>query len=53
MQEIVNAIISALDAHNEMSAQALGSPEIQKGLRDILLGPAGLYEALRRDRVTA
>jgi type I restriction enzyme R subunit len=30
-----------------MSAQALGSPEIQKGLRDILLGPAGLYEALR------
>jgi type I restriction enzyme R subunit len=47
MQEIVNAIISALDAHNEMSAQALGSPEIQKGLRDILLGPAGLYEALR------
>lgn len=49
-QEIVNAIISALDAHNEMSAQALGSREIQRGLRDILLGQAGLYEALRAIR---
>ncbi len=46
--EIVNAIIDALDAHNEMSSQALGSKEIQAGLRDILLGPAGLYERLRR-----
>ncbi len=51
-QEIVNAIISALDAHNEMSAQALGSREIQRGLRDILLGQAGLYEALRAIRGT-
>jgi type I restriction enzyme R subunit len=50
MQEMVNAIISALDAHNEMSAQALGSPEIQRGLKDILLGPAGLYEALKSRR---
>ena len=46
-QEILNAIISAIDAHNEMSAQALSSPEIRHGLRDILLGPARLYETLR------
>ena len=41
--ELVNAIINALDAHNEMSSQALGSQEIQKGLKDILRGPAKLY----------
>jgi type I restriction enzyme R subunit len=46
-QEILNAIMDALVAHNEMSAQALGSPEIRHGLRDILLGPARLYETLR------
>lgn len=45
--ELVNAIINALDAHTEMSSQALGSEEIQKGLKDILLGPAKLYEKLR------
>ena len=44
--EIVNAIIDALDAHNEMSSQALESKEIQAGLKEILLGPAGLYERL-------
>jgi type I restriction enzyme R subunit len=45
--ELVNAIINALDAHTEMSSQALGSDEIQAGLKDILLGPAELYEKLR------
>ena len=45
--ELVNAIIDALDAHNEMSSQALGSKEIQDGLKEILLGPANLYEKLR------
>ena len=45
--ELVNAIINALDAHNEMSSQALGSKEIQDGLKEILLGPANLYERLR------
>ena len=45
--ELVNAIIDALDAHNEMSSQALGSEEIQDGLKEILLGPASLYEKLR------
>lgn len=45
--ELVNAIINALDAHTEMSSQALGSEEVQDGLKEILLGPAGLYEKLR------
>ncbi len=46
-QELVNAIIDALDAHTEMSTQALESINIQKGLKNILLNNAGLYEALR------
>ena len=46
-QEITNAIIDALDAHTTMSTQALGSEQIQQGLRDILLNHARLYEELR------
>ena len=46
-KELVNAIINALDAHTEMSSQALGSKEVQNGLKEILLGPAKLYEKLR------
>ena len=45
--ELMNAIISALDAHNEMSSQALDSEKVRKGIKDILLGPGKLYEALR------
>ena len=45
--ELVNAIINALDAHTEMSSQALNSEEIQTGLKEILLGPSKLYEKLR------
>jgi type I restriction enzyme R subunit len=45
--EILNAIIGALDAHNAMSTQALGSEAVRLGLRDVLLNQAGLYEALR------
>ena len=45
--ELVNAIINALDAHTEMSSQALDSAEVQDGLKEILLGPAKLYEKLR------
>ena len=41
------ALINALDAHTEMSSQALNSQEIQTGLKEILLGPAKLYEKLR------
>ncbi|WP_436239873.1 hypothetical protein [Paenibacillus sp. LjRoot153] len=31
-----------------MSKQALDSEKVRHSLRDILLGPAGLYEALRK-----
>jgi len=45
--ELPNAIMDALAAHNAMSKQALESERVRSGLRDILLGPAQLYEALR------
>ena len=44
---VMHAIMDALDAHTTMSTQALGSERVREGLRDILLGPAQLYEALR------
>ncbi|EIL89074.1 hypothetical protein UU9_10527 [Rhodanobacter fulvus Jip2] len=44
---LMNAIMDALDAHSSMSSQALGSERVRDGLKDILLGPAQLYEALR------
>jgi type I restriction enzyme R subunit len=47
--ELMNAIIAALDAHTTMSSQALESERVREGLKDILLGPAQLYENLRRE----
>lgn len=44
---LLHAIMDALDAHTTMSSQALGSERIRDGLKDILLGPGQLYEALR------
>jgi len=44
---LLHAIMDALEAHQTMSSQALGSERVRDGLRDILLGPAELYEALR------
>lgn len=44
---LLHAIMDALDAHTTMSTQALGSERVRAGLKDILLGPAQLYEALR------
>ena len=41
------AIMEALAAHSAMSKQALGSDKVMQGLKDILLGPAQLYEALK------
>jgi type I restriction enzyme R subunit len=46
-QALMDAIIDAFEAHQAMSSQALGSERVRAGLRDILLGPAQLYEALR------
>ena len=45
--ELMNAIMDALAAHTTMSKQALDSEKVRVGLKDILLGPAELYEALR------
>jgi type I restriction enzyme R subunit len=45
--ELMNAIIGALEAHTAMSTQALGSENVRDGLKDVLLGPAQLYESLR------
>jgi len=45
--ELLNAIMDALAAHNAMSKQALESERVRNGLREILLGPGQLYEALR------
>ena len=42
-----NAIIGALEAHTTMSTQALDSETVRRGIRDVLLGPARLYESLR------
>jgi type I restriction enzyme R subunit len=48
--ELLNAIMGALDAHTSMSTQALNSAAVQKGLKDILLNNAGLYESLRANQ---
>lgn len=46
-QEILHAIMDAFAAHSSMSKQALDSDRVRAGLKDVLLGPAHLYEALR------
>jgi type I restriction enzyme R subunit len=50
---ILNAIMDALSAHSAMSKQALDSERVRDGLKDVLLGPAELYEALRSRGQTA
>ena len=42
--ELTNAIIAA---HTTLSTQALGSESIRRGLLEVLLGPARLWERLR------
>jgi hypothetical protein len=45
--EILNAVTSAVEAHTTISTQALNSETVREGLKDMLLGPAQLYETLR------
>ncbi|RYF59396.1 MAG: type I restriction endonuclease subunit R, partial [Comamonadaceae bacterium] len=45
--ELMSAIMDAFAANTTMSTQALDSERVRNGLKDILLGPAQLYEALR------
>lgn len=49
-QEILNAIMDAFTAHSSLSKQALDSEKVRAGLKDVLLGPAQLYETLREQR---
>ncbi len=44
---LMDAIMEAYEAHTTMSTQALNSPRVREGLKDILLGPGELYETLR------
>src|SRR5262249_21645478 len=46
-KEIMSAVLDALAAHETMSKQAIDSERVREGLKDVLLGPAQLYEALR------
>ena len=46
--ELMNAIMDALSAHSTMSKQALDSEKVRNGLKNVLLGPAQLYESLRK-----
>ena len=46
--ELMNALISANEAHTEMSTQALNSDAVRAGLKDVLLNYAKLYESLRQ-----
>jgi len=43
----LDAIMSALDAHTSMSAKALNSEEVRRGMKEILLNHSKLWEALR------
>ncbi len=45
--ELQNTVISTMDAHTIMSTQALNSPFVLRGILDVLLNHAGLYESLR------
>lgn len=44
---LLDATISADEAHGPISKQVLNSRELQANLLEILLGPVQLYEALR------
>jgi type I restriction enzyme R subunit len=50
-KEIMNAVMDSFAAHSTMSKQAIDSERVREGLKDVLLGPAQLYEALREKAV--
>ena len=45
--ELMNAIIDAMAAHQSMSKQALNSESIRARILSVLLGPGELWEGLR------
>ena len=50
---LMDAIISALDAHQAMSSQALNSADTRDGIKDVLINKTGLYEELRQRAAAA
>lgn len=52
-RELDHAIMGALDAHSLMSTQALNSPAVRRGIKDVLLNHAGLWETLRANSAVA
>ena len=46
-QELMNAIMDSSTAMFALSKEALESEHVRSGLKDVLLGPARLYESLR------
>lgn len=50
-KELENAIVEALDAHTSMSTKALNSDAVRRGLKNILLNHADLWELLRSVKV--
>jgi type I restriction enzyme R subunit len=51
--QLFEAIIAAMAAHETMSRQALNDQSVLQGILRILLGPVGLYEALRGPQADA
>jgi type I restriction enzyme R subunit len=43
-----DALIDALDAHTLMSTQAINSPDVRRGIKDLLLNHFGLWERFRK-----
>ncbi|AUW32489.1 type I restriction endonuclease subunit R [Acidithiobacillus caldus] len=50
-KQILDAILDAMDSFSAMSTQALESERVRRELKEILLGPAGLYERLREGQL--
>lgn len=46
LARLFSKLMDAFAAHSSMTKQAMDSEKVRSGLRDILLGPAQLYEAL-------
>ncbi len=50
--ELLNAIMDSSEAMSTLSKEALESEHVRSGLKDVLMGPAQLYEALRASQVS-
>ncbi|MEO8655906.1 MAG: hypothetical protein ABI409_17400 [Ramlibacter sp.] len=51
-QELLGAIMDALEAHSTMSRQALDSIKVRNGMKDVLLGPGPVVRGIAGPRPT-